>query len=93
MRAFRIIGIALGLVLALLAVGVGVLYALFDGERIKGEISRVVLEQTERRLDIAGKLELSVWPDVGIQLGRLSLSEPGGKEEFLALESARSAEC
>lgn len=91
MRAFRIIGIALGLVLALLAVGVGVLYALFDGERIKGEISRVVLEQTERRLDIAGKLELSVWPDVGIQLGRLSLSEPGGKEEFLALESARVA--
>ena len=91
MKAFRIIGIALGLALALLAVGVGVLYALFDGERIKGEISRVVLEQTERRLDVAGKIELSVWPDVGIRLGRLSLSEPGGKEEFLALESARVA--
>lgn len=91
MKAFRIIGIVLGLVLALLAVGVGVLYALFDGEKIKGEISRVVLEQTERRLDIAGKLELSVWPDVGIRLGRLSLSEPGAKEEFLALESARMA--
>ncbi|MFH1869525.1 MAG: AsmA family protein [Pseudomonadota bacterium] len=91
MKAFRIIGIALGLVLALLAVGVGVLYALFDGVRIKGEISRVVLEQTQRRLDIAGQLKLSVWPDVGIRLGRLSLSEPGGKEEFLALESARVA--
>lgn len=91
MKAFRIIGMALGLALALLAVGVGVLYALFDGERIKGEISRVVLEQTERRLDVAGKIELSVWPDVGIRLGRLSLSEPGGKEEFLALESARVA--
>ncbi len=91
MKAFRVIGIALGLALALLAVGVGVLYALFDGERIKGEISRVVLEQTERRLDIAGKIELSVWRDVGIRLGRLSLSEPGGKEEFLALESARVA--
>ncbi|MCM2307498.1 MAG: AsmA family protein [Sulfuritalea sp.] len=91
MKAFRIIGIALGLALALLAVGIGVLYALFDGEKIKGEISRVVLEQTQRRLDIAGRLELSVWPDVGIRLGRLSLSEPGGKEEFLALESARVA--
>ena len=91
MKAFRNIGIVLGLVLALLAVGVGVLYALFDGEKLKGEISRVVLEQTERRLDIAGKLELSVWPDVGIRLGRLSLSEPGAKEEFLALESARVA--
>ena len=91
MKAFRIIGIALGLALALLAVGIGALYALFDGEKIKGEISRVVLEQTQRRLDIAGRLELSVWPDVGIRLGRLSLSEPGGKEEFLALESARVA--
>ncbi|MCK9386984.1 MAG: AsmA family protein [Sulfuritalea sp.] len=79
----------LGLVLALLVAGIGVLYALFDGEKIKGEMSRVVLEQTQRKLDIAGKLELSVWPDVGIKVGRLTLSEPGGKEEFLALDSAR----
>lgn len=91
MKALRILGIVIGLVLALLAAGIGALYALFDGEKIKGELSRVVLEQKQRKLDIAGKLELSVWPDVGIKLGRLSLSEPGGREEFLALESARVA--
>jgi len=91
MKALRILGIVLGLVLALLATGVGVLYALFDGEKIKDELSRVMLEQKQRKLDIAGKLELSVWPDVGIKIGRLSLSEPGGKEEFLALDSARVA--
>jgi AsmA protein len=91
MKPLRILGIALGLVLVLLAAGIGLLYALFDGEKIKGEISRVVLEQKQRKLDIAGKLELSVWPDVGIKLGRLTLSEPGGKEEFLALDSARVA--
>ena len=91
MKALRILGIVAGLVLALLGIGIAVLYALFDGEKIKGEASRVVLEQTQRRLDIAGKLELSVWPDVGIKLGRLTLSEPGGKEEFLALDSARVA--
>ncbi|MDP2823698.1 MAG: AsmA family protein [Sulfuritalea sp.] len=91
MKALRILGIVFGLVLALLAAGVGVLYALFDGEKIKGEISRVVLEQKQRKLDIAGKLELSVWPNVGIKLGRLTLSESGGKEEFLALDSARVA--
>ena len=91
MKALRIIGIALGLVLALLAAGVGVLYALFDGEKIKAEASRAVLEKTRRTLDITGKIELSVWPDVSIKLGRLSLSEPDGKEEFLALESARVA--
>jgi AsmA protein len=91
MKPLRILGIVLGLVLALLAAGVGMLYALFDGEKIKGELTRVVLEQKQRKLDIAGKLELSVWPDVGIKVGRLSLSEPGGKEEFLSLESARVA--
>lgn len=91
MKALRILGIAFGLVLALLAAGIGVLYALFDGEKIKGELSRVVLEQKQRKLDIAGKLELSVWPDVSIKVGRLTLSEPGGREEFLALESARVA--
>ena len=75
----------------MIAIGIGVLYALFDGEKIKSEVSRAVLEQKQRKLDIAGKLELSVWPDVGIKLGRLTLSEPGGKTEFLALESARVA--
>jgi len=91
MKALRILGIAAGVVLALLAAAVGLLYALFDGEKIKGEASRVVLEKTQRKLDIPGKLELSVWPDIGIRIGRLTLSEPGGKEEFLALDAARVA--
>ncbi len=37
MNALRILGIALGLMLALLAAGVGVLSALFDGEKIRVE--------------------------------------------------------
>ncbi|OHC70041.1 MAG: hypothetical protein A3H93_00885 [Rhodocyclales bacterium RIFCSPLOWO2_02_FULL_63_24] len=91
MKPLRILGLVSGLAIALLAAGAGLLYALFDGEKIKDEASRVMLEQTQRKLDISGKLELSIWPDVGIKLGRLTLSEPGGKEEFLALESARLA--
>ncbi|MCF8178854.1 MAG: AsmA family protein [Sulfuritalea sp.] len=91
MKPLRILGIGIAVVLVLLAVAVGALYALFDGEKIKSELSRVVLEQKQRKLDIAGKLELSVWPDVGIRLGHLSLSEPGGKAEFLSLDSARVA--
>jgi len=91
MKALRILGVVFGVALSLVAVGLGVLYALFDGEKIKGELTRVVMEQKQRKLDIAGPLELSVWPDVGIRLGRLTLSEPGGKTEFLALDSARVA--
>jgi len=91
MKALRILGVVFGVALSLVAAGLGVLYALFDGEKIKGELTRVVMEQKQRKLDIAGPLELSVWPDVGIRLGRLTLSEPGGKTEFLALDSARVA--
>jgi AsmA protein len=64
---------------------------LFDGEKVKAELTRVVLEQKQRKLDITGQVELSVWPEVGLRLGRVSLSEPGGKEEFAALDSARVA--
>lgn len=91
MKALRILGIAFGIVLALIVAGIGTLYALFDGEKLKAEASRVVLEKYQRKLDIAGKVGLSVWPEVGIDIGRVSLSEPGGKEEFLALDSARVA--
>jgi AsmA protein len=91
MKALRILGIVSGVVLVLIAAVVGTLYSLFDGEKIKGELTRVVMEQKQRKLDIAGPVELSVWPDVGIRLGRLTLSEPGGKQEFLALDSARVA--
>lgn len=91
MKALRILGLAFGVLLALVAVLLGALYALFDGEKLKVELTRVVMEQKQRKLDIAGPLELSVWPDVGIKLGRLTLSEPGGKEGFLALDAARVA--
>ena len=91
MKALRILGLAFGVLLALVAVLFGALYALFDGEKLKAELTRVVMEQKQRKLDIAGPLELSVWPDVGIKLGRLTLSEPGGKEGFLALDAARVA--
>lgn len=87
MKALRILGIVLVLIVA----GIGALYALFDGEKLKAEASRVVLEKYQRKLDIEGKVGLSVWPEVGIDIGRVSLSEPGGKEEFLALDSARVA--
>ena len=91
MKVLRIIGIGVGILVALVAAGIGLLHALFDGEKVKAELTRVVLEQKQRKLDITGQVELSVWPEVGLRLGRVSLSEPGGKEEFAALDSARVA--
>ena len=91
MKPLRLAVYALVAVVALLAVGVLVLYAFFDEARIKEEISQRVLAQTQRKLTIEGPLKLSLWPDVGVQIGRLNLSEKGGSGQFLALESARLA--
>ena len=89
MKALRLVAIGLGAVVALLAVGAGVLYVLFDGEKVKAELSRAMLDQKQRTLVIEGKPQLSLWPDVGVALDRVTLSEPSSKEEFVALESAR----
>jgi AsmA protein len=89
MKALRVVGIAVVAILGLLALAVGVLYALFDGDKIKAEISRTVLEQKQRTLVIAGQPKLSVWPNVGIQLDGVTLSEHASKAEFAALQSAR----
>ena len=91
MKALRLAAIALGLVIALLAAGAGLLYALFDGEKLKAEAGRAVLEKTGRRLEIAGPLQLSLWPDVAIRVDRAALSDASGKGDFLALDSARIA--
>lgn len=89
MKALRVVGIAVIVIVVLLALAVGVLYALFDGDKIKAEISRTVLEQKQRTLVIAGQPKLSFWPNVGIQLDDVTLSEHASKTEFAALQSAR----
>ncbi|MCW2311589.1 AsmA family protein [Rhodoferax antarcticus] len=89
MKALRIVSILVGLIVALLVVGAVVLYAVFDGEKIKSEFSRVVLEQTQRKLVIAGTPKLSVWPNVGIALQGATLSEHASDAPFASLDSAR----
>lgn len=89
MKILRIAGIAILVIFVLLAVTVGVLYAMFDGEKVKAEISRAMLQEKQRKLVIAGSPRLSVWPDVGVQLDRVTLSEHASDVEFLALDSAR----
>lgn len=89
MKALRVVGLAVVAIVGLLALAVGVLYALFDGDKVKAEISRTVLEQKQRTLVIAGNPQLSVWPDVGIQLDGVTLSEHASQDEFAALQSAR----
>lgn len=89
MKAIRILGISLLAVLVSLLAGVAVLYALFDGEKIKVELARAMQTQYQRTLVIAGTPKLSVWPDVGIALQGVTLSEHASDANFVSLQSAR----
>lgn len=91
MQIMRKLGWVVGGLLALLLLACGVLYAMFDGDKIKAEVSRVVLEQKQRKLVIAGTPKLSLWPNVGIELDGVTLSEHASDAQFLALQHARVA--
>lgn len=89
MKALKIAGIVLGIVVALVLAGIAVVASQFDAARIKSELASVVLEQKQRTLKIDGELELSFWPSVGVKLGKLSLSEHRSEQVFASVEAAR----
>lgn len=91
MKMLRIFATAGGVLVALLVATIVVLYAMFDEKAIKDELTRQVEVKTGRTLQIDGALALSVWPDVALRTGRLTLSEADGKSQFAALDSARVA--
>lgn len=89
MKIMRWLGIAIGAGFFLLGATAIALYAYFDGEKIKAEITRQVMTKTQRELVITAPVKLSFWPNVGIVLGKTSLSEPNSKSTFLTVDSAR----
>lgn len=91
MKVLKIVGIGIGVVIALLAAGLAYVASQFDAARLKSELARVVLEEKQRTLKIDGELELSFWPNLGVKLGRLSLSEHASPQAFAAVDSARVA--
>ncbi|MDP2793674.1 MAG: AsmA family protein [Sulfurisoma sp.] len=89
MKALKIVGIAIAALLVIVAVGVAVVMAKFDANFIKAELAKVVQEKKQRNLKIDGALELAFWPNLGVKVGKVSLSEHKSEKGFLALDSAR----
>lgn len=83
----RKLGIAVAVLLGLLLVAAGVVYALFDSAAIRQQLIDQVAARTGRTLDIEGDVGLSLWPEVAVNAGRVTLSEADGKTEFARLES------
>lgn len=91
MSVMRKIAVVFAVLFALLAVAAGVVYALFDAEAIKRQIAEQVATKTGRVLTIGGEVGLSIWPELAVRAGRVSLSEADGKTDFSAIDSLRVA--
>lgn len=77
-RPLKIIGIALGAIILLIAAALIAILLLFDPNAYKPQISQAVQDATGRELDIKGDIELSLFPWIGMELGQTSLSNASG---------------
>ncbi len=91
MKAVKVLLYALGALVALAIVVAIAVAVLFDPNQLKGEIERVVKQQTGRTLKLEGELHLAFWPSIGASMGRASLSERASATQFASLESAQLA--
>jgi AsmA protein len=84
---FALIG--LGGLAVLVVAAVAIVAATFDPNDYKPLVVKLVQEKQQRTLDIPGRIRLTFFPKIGADLGKVGLSERGGKGTFASVDSAR----
>src|SRR6266446_1521153 len=79
---YSLIGTGGLLVLAIVAVAVFAMT--FDPNRYKGQIEALVKEKTGRTLKLQGDLKVAIFPSLGADVAKVTLSERAAGEEFLS---------
>lgn len=83
-------GLVALLILILMIPGfIGLFLYLVDANRFKGEIVQFVKEQTQRDLVLQGDLKLTFFPKLGLESGKMSLSQRTSAKEFASVNNAR----
>src|SRR5699024_6553349 len=92
-RALKCILIAVVTLVVVLAAAVITVVVLVDPNAYKDEIAQAVEQRTGRKLTIAGDIDLTFFPWLGLKLGSARLSDaPGfGGQPFVQLDGARLA--
>ena len=86
---YLVIGAVGLLVLAVAAVAIFV--ATFDPNKYKTQIEAAVKEQTGRTLKLEGDLKVAVFPSLGAEVAKVTLSERNPAQEFVSLDSAHGS--
>src|SRR5512146_1696769 len=91
MKILKIIGIGFGVLVALIVAAMIIVPLVIDPNDYRDKITSVVKEQTGRELRIIDPMSISVFPWIGVKLGKVSFSNaPGfGEQPFAAINSAQ----
>jgi len=89
MKVFKVLLLAAAGIVVLIVLAIAIVVATFDPNKYKPEIAAAVKDGTGRTLAIEGNLGLTVFPSIGISLGKASLSEPNGSRIFAGVEQAK----
>jgi len=81
--------IGTGSVVGVAVAGAAYVAATFDPNDYKDEIVKAVKDSKQRDLRLDGDITLSFFPNIGANLGKVSLSEFKSAEQFAAIDSAR----
>jgi len=78
-----------GAVVGIAVAGVAYVAVTFDPNDYKAQIVKAVKDSKQRNLRLDGDIKLSFYPNIGVSLSKVSLSEFRNDREFAAIESAR----
>ncbi len=84
---FALIGA--GVVSGIAVSGAAYLALTFDPNDYKKQIIQIVKDEKQRDLHLDGKIGLTFFPNLGVDLGRVSLSEYKSEQPFASIEAAR----
>lgn len=88
--ALKIVLVVAGLLVALVVAAAIILPMVFDPNDYKPQIAQIVHERTGRDVQIPGDIDLSVFPWLGVDLGRIQLSNATsfGDKPFASIDQA-----
>lgn len=86
MKALRYLGYGVGAIVLLAVVAIAVALFVIDGAFVKSRLEGMMKER-QRTLVIEGVPKLSLFPKLGLALGKTTLSERASDKEFASLES------
>jgi AsmA protein len=89
MKILKYALIAVAVLVLIVGALVAYVAATFDPNSYKPEIIRLVKEKQQRVLKLDGDIKIAFWPNIGADLGKLSLSEFKSDKEFAAVENMR----